>query len=236
MTRATDLITAERERQITEEHYDEAHDQHHADELAMAGAAYASLEGTDPFASERLWPWDAEFWKPKDSVRNLTRAGALIAAALDDVLRLDTEGEGDGAYEARLDRLEKVAAAANRVLHGAYHLPEYPTSVGLPRQDYEILGAALAELDTEPKDATIEAAANPPNPPTEVGHATSHIVCSRPDCEECRTLDDPPNPPMSAGHSPYNCGAAGCVQPADTGTPKVSAALTELDTEGEGDE
>jgi hypothetical protein len=30
-----------------------------------------------------LWPWGAEFYKPGDRIRELTKAGALIAAAID---------------------------------------------------------------------------------------------------------------------------------------------------------
>ena len=37
-----------------------------------------------------LWPWAQDFWKPKDQLRNLVRAGALIAAAID---RLQDEQE-----------------------------------------------------------------------------------------------------------------------------------------------
>ena len=37
-----------------------------------------------------LWPWAQDFWKPKDQLRNLVMAGALIAAAID---RLQYEQE-----------------------------------------------------------------------------------------------------------------------------------------------
>ena len=43
-----------------------------------------------------LWPWAAEWWKPKDCRRNLVRAGALILAEIE---RLDRKNglqiEGD---------------------------------------------------------------------------------------------------------------------------------------------
>lgn len=32
------------------------------------------------------WPWEDRFWKPKDNLRNLQRAGALIAAEIDRLL------------------------------------------------------------------------------------------------------------------------------------------------------
>lgn len=30
-----------------------------------------------------IWPWDEKWWKPTDPRRNLVKAGALIAAAID---------------------------------------------------------------------------------------------------------------------------------------------------------
>jgi hypothetical protein len=35
------------------------------------------------------WPWDYDWWKPSDDpIRNLTKAGALIAAEIDRLNRL----------------------------------------------------------------------------------------------------------------------------------------------------
>lgn len=91
-------IAAERQRQIDEEGYDTIHDEGHAEELAMAGAAYA----LSPRVRERLcpvgsyapfiWPWDDMYFKPGgktrlDRIRDLEKAGALIAAAIDDLAR-----------------------------------------------------------------------------------------------------------------------------------------------------
>jgi hypothetical protein len=39
----------------------------------------------DKQEAEAWWNWDWKFWKPKDRKRNLVRAGALIAAALDKI-------------------------------------------------------------------------------------------------------------------------------------------------------
>lgn len=100
MTIATDLIAAERVRQITEKGWTAEHDAGHATELVYAGASYFEAaeairylpEGEDPAAAaEQMrmqpplnWPWDAEQWHPSaDPVRNLVKAGALIAAAID---------------------------------------------------------------------------------------------------------------------------------------------------------
>jgi hypothetical protein len=36
----------------------------------------------------RLWPWDPSWWKPSpDPIRNLVKAGALIAAEIDRLQR-----------------------------------------------------------------------------------------------------------------------------------------------------
>jgi len=81
-----DRIAAERQRQIDVEGYDAEHDrQHSADDLARAAATYA----TGLFAT--LWPWAPEWWNPSsDRIRNLEKAGALIAAAID---RIQAEGK-----------------------------------------------------------------------------------------------------------------------------------------------
>ena len=87
-----DLIWAERFRQIHEEHYNAYHDHGHADQLAAAGATYALPEKLRPSSWARTgiatWPWTKAAWKPTpdDRVRELVKAGALIAAAIDALL------------------------------------------------------------------------------------------------------------------------------------------------------
>lgn len=97
------LIAVERERQIADEGYTAEHDDEHLDgELSGAAAAYATharnqiasglplLTATPP---SNLWRWSADAWKPdRDPVRNLMKAGALIAAEID---RLTREAEDD---------------------------------------------------------------------------------------------------------------------------------------------
>lgn len=85
-----ELIAQERARQIQEECYDAAHDDGQGYALARAGVAYA-IAGTghvvdvdDDVEAWQWWPWSTDAWKPSyDLVRNLVRAGALIAAAID---------------------------------------------------------------------------------------------------------------------------------------------------------
>lgn len=89
-------IVAERDRQVTGEGYNPEHDASMPEgELATAGVAYAGQhcgEATSYWAGPLgggkdepplVWPWDAEFWKPKGKERDLIRAGALIAAEAD---------------------------------------------------------------------------------------------------------------------------------------------------------
>jgi hypothetical protein len=82
-------VAAERRRQIEAEDWTPEHDDEHEDgELALAGAAYAVVGYTDAGPSEApaWWPWDAEWWKPKDKRRNLVKAAALLLAEIE---RLD---------------------------------------------------------------------------------------------------------------------------------------------------
>ena len=92
--RGADLIREERRRQIEVEGYDTIHDCHHTPQvLCRAAVGYALHEDQSKLVSDaaaNLWPWTRDFWKPKDQLRNLVRAGALIAAAID---RLQYEQE-----------------------------------------------------------------------------------------------------------------------------------------------
>ncbi len=97
-TNGAGLIAQERRRQIEEEGFDQKHDeQHSAVDLAVAGACYALAgvvnDPAEPIIGpvvKEYWPFAKKWWKPKDDRRNLIRAGALIAAALD---RLEAEGK-----------------------------------------------------------------------------------------------------------------------------------------------
>ena len=108
MRTGIELIAAERNRQIEEEGWTEEHDDTHDDgELAMAAACYAAPEKvfieiyvdpkhlgkkyqrkkhyTDPF------PWNKKYDKrdKHDRIKQLSIAGALMAAELDRLLRLE---------------------------------------------------------------------------------------------------------------------------------------------------
>ena len=81
------LIAAERQRQVEAEgwtpEHDDAHDDH---ELLMAADCYIRKAWTTVRMDRppSLWPWELSWWKPSDDpIRNLTKAGALIAAEID---------------------------------------------------------------------------------------------------------------------------------------------------------
>jgi len=79
-------IVAERKRQIEVEGWTPEHDDDHAEgDLARAAACYAAGEllFIDVIP---LWPWSAEWWKPKGRRHDLIRAAALIVAEIE---RLD---------------------------------------------------------------------------------------------------------------------------------------------------
>jgi hypothetical protein len=58
------------------------HDAGRQAELAHAGASYALVCGG--IETVAYWPWEEKYWKPTgDAVRDLVKAGALIAAAID---------------------------------------------------------------------------------------------------------------------------------------------------------
>jgi hypothetical protein len=90
-----ELIAEERKRQIEKEGWTEQHDKEHSKgELAIAGACYAfaGIYGPDTqngILTPDFWPWDEEWWKPcpGNRIKELTKAGALIAAEIDRELR-----------------------------------------------------------------------------------------------------------------------------------------------------
>jgi hypothetical protein len=85
------LIAQERQRQIEVEGYTEQHDAEHAEgELAMAAVCYAMLPCWRPAELAPIeWPWigggirDGFKPTPNDRIRELVKAGALIAAEID---------------------------------------------------------------------------------------------------------------------------------------------------------
>lgn len=110
MKTGIEQIADERARQTAVEGWDARHDdEHDGRSLARAGMCYVqhyverawllqqgpgSFDiGADPDnyktdSEPDEWPWEPEAWKPKDAIRDLVRAGALIAAEIDRLQRL----------------------------------------------------------------------------------------------------------------------------------------------------
>lgn len=85
-SQAADDVIAERQRQIEKEGWSAEHDYEHFNgDLSRAAACYA-LHNSGSAPPRDLWPWDMEWWKPKDRRRNLVRAAALLLAEIE---RLD---------------------------------------------------------------------------------------------------------------------------------------------------
>lgn len=112
MKSGIDLIAEERKRQIEVEGWTPEHDaEHSSGEMALAAVCYAHPRPR-PLAIKKLWPWDWSWWKPtlmetvetfhgreqagdrtfvdlapnaeaKATIRDLVKAGALIAAEID---------------------------------------------------------------------------------------------------------------------------------------------------------
>ena len=80
----TDLIAIERKRQIEVEGFDAQHDNNEQDgTLEKAATAYILSSVGERKEGIKVWPWVLPYYKPRDPVRDLVRAGALIDAAID---------------------------------------------------------------------------------------------------------------------------------------------------------
>jgi hypothetical protein len=109
-------ICTERQRQITEEGFRlSGDDQYVKQELIKAAQSYLmAAEFVEQFPNKdpakmlppTWWPWAPYWWKPSvDPVRNLEKAGALIAAEIDRIRRAEfqasaTLSERNGGNDA----------------------------------------------------------------------------------------------------------------------------------------
>ena len=101
-----DMIAAERARQKMPveaggEGYDLDHDLGHADELAVAATCYAMPADARFMRSPGYpldWPWGIAYWKPtpNNRIRELVKAGAMIAAAIDALQQAAQLAEQEG--------------------------------------------------------------------------------------------------------------------------------------------
>lgn len=88
MKTGIELIAEERQRQIEQEGWTSEHDAEHKEgEMAIAAACYAYPNYDEDWAvqSQLQWLWEKNWWKPTpdDRIRELQKAGALIAAEID---------------------------------------------------------------------------------------------------------------------------------------------------------
>lgn len=106
MKSGIELIAAERERQIKEEGWTPEHDDEHKNgELGRAASVYALPQaqrnfnyGKDICMAYLLWPpdWSWSWFKPscdttEGRIRELSKAGALIAAEIDRLNRANAQ-------------------------------------------------------------------------------------------------------------------------------------------------
>lgn len=102
LTRGAQRIAAERARQAMDEGYqttiDAVINRDNPDMLARAATCYALPAHERAGRVDLLWPWPADAWKPTpgDRIRELEKAGALIAAEIDRLLyEQDLKSPGD---------------------------------------------------------------------------------------------------------------------------------------------
>ncbi len=123
-----ELIAAERQRQIEAEGWTPEHDDGHTQgELAAAAQCYLARHDVRSDWNEMppdWWPWNA-WWKPsRDPVRNLVKAGALIAAEIDRLRRTNAEKGtpmelGTAQREMTREELENKIVGLEAELHDA---------------------------------------------------------------------------------------------------------------------
>jgi hypothetical protein len=127
MAEGMDRILAERERQKNFEGWTADHDdfQNCDGELLRAGMCYLAfakmgyapggLDGVrfDAATPPMGWSWEAKWWKPKNQMRDLERAGALVLAEKERLLRLNPlgyVGHCDRKIKHIADLLDRLAA------------------------------------------------------------------------------------------------------------------------------
>jgi hypothetical protein len=156
-----ELIAAERERQKTVEGWTPEHDDAHVGgELSWAAACYTNVGSAvirgavaEEFPADMMidhgdWPgdWDASWWKPSDDpIRNLVKAGALIAAEIDRLQRLAALSRPEAA-EPQEESAERTLKSIAGML-GWMNMP--------PRRIFEMeiaaMKARIRELSARPE-------------------------------------------------------------------------------------
>jgi hypothetical protein len=100
MKSGAERIAAERKRQIEKEGWTSGHDdKHKGGQLAFAAAAYATPTIAGQYTNDNRLSlflkttWSLKWWKPTpdDRIRELEKAGALIATEIDRLQRLEAK-------------------------------------------------------------------------------------------------------------------------------------------------
>jgi hypothetical protein len=92
-----ELISQERKRQIDVEGWSRKHDSRYInDELIEAALTYTETYSVNS-PTPSYWPWDERWFKPTTRIRNLVKAGALIAAEIDRLLYEEVCNERDSS-------------------------------------------------------------------------------------------------------------------------------------------
>ena len=102
MKSGVELIAEERIKQVEKDGWTSEHDaEHNSGELVDAAVSYCISSPdfeinignayTDVKAKIAIWPWSIKAWKPspKNRIRELVKAGALIAAEIDRLQNLN---------------------------------------------------------------------------------------------------------------------------------------------------
>lgn len=180
------LIRDERQRQISAEGWTAEHDDEHDDGSLLHVAVFYYRHAIGEYLAMRDdgaplgWPWDKYWWKPKRSVRNLVRAGALCMAERDRLWRIEM----------------KYASAATKRMARSYNW--WPFHV---RQKYDVIVEKLAASlhRTEPQiaptcicprcSATIVGEMNGPEDEPVVTDAERHALAENIE-KYCKAIDE----------------------------------------------
>lgn len=166
MSRASQDVIAERQRQMEQEGWTPEHDDDHAGgELAHAAVCYAYCVATfgglpdESFAQippPDAWPWLDEWWKPKTPRSALVRAAALLIAEIDRRDRAHPLTDSTGAVDiAQIERELATEAAISDIEcesyggHGRWDTSDHPDPDMINRAVRYLTAIGRARLDPD---------------------------------------------------------------------------------------